>query len=94
MQSALGRFALTYGRPDSAIVHAKTILKECMSPSSLEGLVLLGDAYFIKKNYDEALKSFQSALRNFKKQYPHSSEPPEYILGMIEQLKVYVRSRP
>ena len=92
MQSALGRFALIYGRPDSAIVHAKTILK--MHSSSLEGLVLLGDAYFQKKNYDEALKSFQSAFRNFKKQYPHSSEPPEYILGMIEQLKVYVRSRP
>jgi tetratricopeptide (TPR) repeat protein len=92
MQSALGRFALAYGRPDSAIVHAKTILK--MHPSSLEGLVLLGDAYVLKKDYDEALKNFQSALRNFKKQYPHLSEPPEYILGMIEQLKVYVKSRP
>jgi tetratricopeptide (TPR) repeat protein len=92
MQSALGRFALTYGRPDSAIIHAKTILKT--HPSSLAGLVLLGDAYIHKKNYDEALKSFQSALRNFKKQYPHSSEPPEYILGMIEQLKVYVKSKP
>jgi tetratricopeptide (TPR) repeat protein len=85
MQYQLGSFALQYGKVDSAIYHARKILKT--DPSSIDALVLLGDAYTNKKNYSDALKQFQSALRSFNKQYPNSPEPPLYITSMIDWLK-------
>ena len=84
-QYELGNFALQYGKVDTAIYHAGQILKT--DPSSIDALVLLGDAYISKKNYSEALKQFQTALKSFNRQYPNSSEPPLYITSMINWLK-------
>ncbi|MFL5741114.1 MAG: tetratricopeptide repeat protein [Flavisolibacter sp.] len=85
MQLELGNFALLYGRPDSATIHANTILKT--NPSSIDGLVLLGEANIQKNNFHEALSNFETARLNFYKQNPHTPEPPEYIDSMIGWLK-------
>lgn len=85
MQSVLGRFYLRYGNADSAILYAKKILSK--QPSSVDGLVLLGDACIQKQDFAAALKAFQSALQAVRSRKSQFTEPPEYILGMIEWLK-------
>ena len=85
MQMELGRFALLYKRPDTAIVHAKKALS--INPKSITALVLLGEAYIQTRDYAAALQYFETALSYFTKQSPHVHEPPEYILEMIEWLK-------
>ena len=87
-QYELGSFALHYGKADTAIHYARKILKR--EPSSIDALVLLGEAYGSKKNYSEALKQFQTALKSFNRQYPNSPEPPLYITSMINWLKEQV----
>ena len=85
MQMELGRFALLYKRPDTAIVHAKKALS--INPKSISALVLSGEAYIQTRDYVVALRYFETALTYFTKQSPHVHEPPEYILEMIEWLK-------
>lgn len=91
MQLALGQFSLRSGDADSAVVHAKNILQQ--QPSSIDALVLLGDAYVQKQEHAKALKAFQSALLAFRTASPNSPEPPEYIIGMIEWLKTRQQPR-
>lgn len=85
MQTQLGQFALITGKADAALIHAKRILK--LNASSIEGHLLSGEAYYTLQHFPKALKSFRSALRYYNKKYPELREPPEYLLGMIQQVK-------
>ena len=57
------------------------------NPGSLEALSLRGDVFVQQKKYPEALKDYRSALDLYYRQAGSFSEPPEYLLEMIELVK-------
>lgn len=85
MLMELGRFYLLYGRPEQAIIYARTSL--LFNPRFINAYVLMGEANMQRNKNREALQNFQTALRLFNQQFPNSPEPPEFIQVMINELK-------
>jgi tetratricopeptide (TPR) repeat protein len=70
---------------EKAIHYADMILEK--NPSSLDALSLKGDGQVQQKLYQPALETYKKAAAEYYKQNGVNSEPPEYLLTMIEFVK-------
>jgi hypothetical protein len=68
-----------------AVQYADKILAK--NPASLDALSLKGDGQVQQKLYQPALETYKKATAEYYKQNGAGSEPPEYLLTMIEFVK-------
>jgi tetratricopeptide (TPR) repeat protein len=80
-----GQYYWHAGDVEQGMSYANKLLKR--NPASVDGLSLKGDLQVMTNSYQPALESYNMALKEFYKQNPGLTEPPEYLLGMIEWLK-------
>ncbi len=80
-----GQYYWHAGDAERGMSYADKLLQK--NPASVNGLSLKGDLQVMSNSYLQALDSYNMALKEFYKQNPGLTEPPEYLLGMIEWLK-------
>ena len=80
-----GQYYWHGGDSKKTIQYAEIILGK--NPSSIDGLSLKGDAQVMAGSYLPALETYNEALKQYRKQYGSSAEPPEYLLSMIGMVK-------
>ncbi len=73
------------GDAEKALNSVNEVLKK--SPENPGGLTQRGDIYVLQKKYAEALKDYQAALDLYYRHAGTYSEPPEYLLKMVEFAK-------
>lgn len=81
----LGQYYWHAGSGDKVVEYAGKILAK--NPSSLDGLSLKGDGEVLQKSYLPALESYNKAVKEYYKQNGVTSEPPEYLIAMIDFIK-------
>ena len=84
-----GQYYWHSGDSKRAMQFAEMILAK--NPDSIDGLSLKADTQVMTKSYQPALETYNKALKEFYKQNPGNSEPPEYLLAMIEFVKKETR---
>ncbi|NOT51055.1 MAG: hypothetical protein HOP10_07235 [Chitinophagaceae bacterium] len=57
------------------------------NPSSLDGLSLKGDGQLLQRSYQSAMETYNKAVIEYYKQNGANSEPPEYLLSMIDIIR-------
>jgi tetratricopeptide (TPR) repeat protein len=70
---------------EKAVQYADMILAK--NPASVDALSLKGDGQIQQKLYQQALETYKKATAEYYKQNGANSEPPEYLLTMIEYVK-------
>ncbi len=70
---------------EKVIQYAEIILAK--NPASLDALSLKGDGQVQQKLYQPALETYKKATAEYYKKNGINSEPPEYLLSMIEYVK-------
>jgi hypothetical protein len=82
------RYFLRSGDPQAALESGKMFLK--LKPSSIAGLLIMGEVEEARNNLDMALTFFKKAEEQHRKQYPGLEEEPRYIIRKIieTQLKI------
>lgn len=63
------------------------------NPTSIPALVMLGELKEDRGDLKGALEAYQSALSQVDNQYPHSYEPPQYLIRKISQLFAVLRAQ-
>ncbi|MGH2552100.1 MAG: hypothetical protein ACRDEB_00195 [Chitinophagaceae bacterium] len=57
------------------------------NPVSLDGLSLKGDGQVLQQSYQQALETFNKAVKEYYRQNGTVAEPPEYLLETISWIK-------
>jgi tetratricopeptide (TPR) repeat protein len=81
----MGQYYWHSGDSKKTMQYAEMILAK--NSASIDGLSLKGDAQVMEGSYQPALETYNKAVKEFYKQNPGISEPPEYLLEMIELVK-------
>lgn len=81
----VGQYYWHAGEAMKGMMYADKLLQK--NPVSVDGLSLKGDLQVHSNLFQPALESYSKALKEFYKQNPGITEPPEYLVGMIEWLK-------
>lgn len=81
----LGQYYWHFGNGEKTIEYAGKILAK--NPSSIDGLSLKGDGQLLQKIYQPALDSYTKAMKEYYRQNGTNSEPPEYLISMIDFIK-------
>jgi len=84
-----GQYWWHAGDSKQGLKFAERILQK--NPVSLDGLSLKGDLQLLDSAFLPALDTFNKALKEFYRQNPVLTEPPEYILAMIDWIKTQIR---
>lgn len=80
-----GKYYWHAGNGAKTIEYADKLVAK--NPSSLDGLSLKGDGQLLQRSYLPALETYNKAIAEYYKQNGKDSEPPEYLLSMIDLIK-------
>lgn len=80
-----GKYYWHSGNGVKTIEYADKLLAK--NPFSLDGLSLKGDGQLLQRSYLPALETYNKAIAEYYKQNGKDSEPPEYLVSMIDFIK-------
>lgn len=80
-----GRYYWHAGNGAKTMEYADRVLAK--NPASLDGLSLKGDGQLLQRSYLPALETYNKAIAEYYKQNGKGSEPPEYLISMIDFIK-------